>query len=58
MSTVRKVEADAFKHLLNVSFILIGFANVDVVLEDCLLDLLLFYCKDSQADEFLDCILD
>jgi hypothetical protein len=58
MSTVRKVEADAFEHLLNLGFILIGSANVDVVLEDCLLDLLLFNCKDSQADEFLDCVLD
>jgi len=58
MSTVRKVEADAFEHLLNLGFILVGFANMDVVLEDCLLNLLLFYRKDSQAHEFLDCILD
>ena len=58
MSTVWKVEADAFEHLLNLGFILVGFANVDVILEDCLLDLLLFNCQDSQAHEFLDCILD
>ncbi len=58
MSTVRKVEADAFEQLLNLGLILECFANVDVGLEDCLLNLLLFNGKDSQAHEFLDCVLD
>ena len=58
MSTVRKVEADVFEHLLDLGFLLEYFANVDVGLEDCLLDLFLFNGEDSQAHEFLDCVLD